>query len=516
MAWQTITVSSKVVGHISAGVYRSPAGAIKELVSNAFDADAMSVVITTNWPSFDTISCRDNGTGITPEKFAIMMSGGIGDSSKRVGDTELTPRFRRPIIGRLGIGMLGIAQLCHEFKVISHHEATMTAFEAVVRLADHLREKVEDADSGGREPIDVGQFDVVTIDYDPKRVGTTVIASDVRKAFVRKFRESITQPLPSKMSAFLHTVHHHRSTAELGDYWKMVWELAIACPLRYVDSGLFDWNNANASDETRQEIIERSETLRAYEFEVRIDGLTLRKPNIYPCPSVRRDGARMSGEVYPVTKNTTVYNRKLSLSGYVYLQNGQAIEPMELRGILIRIRNVAIGGYDAGFLAYPKIEGPRFNWLSGEIFIDEGLEQALNIDRDSFNQMHSHYVSLQRTIHELLPTIFSEASQQVRSRSYAKSASETERFDAQLREFVRSQVESHEDHSKDSDVELPLSLDVTGTRFILNERSPLWPRTKQNRRLVQLIGVAYELSMLAPDEEQRVTFYSVLREILGL
>ena len=30
--WQEIKVSSKILGHISAGIYRSPAGAIKELV----------------------------------------------------------------------------------------------------------------------------------------------------------------------------------------------------------------------------------------------------------------------------------------------------------------------------------------------------------------------------------------------------------------------------------------------------------------------------------------------------
>lgn len=67
MDWQNIIVSSKILGHISAGVYRSPAGAIKELVSNAFDANATRVAITTNWLSFDIITCRDNGSGMTLE-----------------------------------------------------------------------------------------------------------------------------------------------------------------------------------------------------------------------------------------------------------------------------------------------------------------------------------------------------------------------------------------------------------------------------------------------------------------
>ena len=67
--WQEIQVNSKILGHISAGIYRSPASAIKELVSNAFDADATRVAITTNWPNFDVITCYDNGSGMTQEKF---------------------------------------------------------------------------------------------------------------------------------------------------------------------------------------------------------------------------------------------------------------------------------------------------------------------------------------------------------------------------------------------------------------------------------------------------------------
>ena len=121
---ENIRVSSKILGHISAGIYRSPGGALKELISNAFDADATRVVITTNWPSFDVITCRDNGDGMTKEKFKRIMTKEIGDSNKRItndGNNKDLTNQGRPIIGWLGIGMLGIAQICHEFQIISHH-----------------------------------------------------------------------------------------------------------------------------------------------------------------------------------------------------------------------------------------------------------------------------------------------------------------------------------------------------------------------------------------------------------
>ena len=113
--------------------------------------------------------------------------------------------------------------------------------------------------------------------------------------------------------------------------------------------------------------------LQQYDFEVVVDGLSIRKPNRYPYPSQRRDESAMTGRVFEIDQDMEVYGQPLSLFGYLYMQDGQAIEPFELRGVLLRIRNVAIGSYDPTFLKSPKIEGPRFNWLSGEIFVRKAL-----------------------------------------------------------------------------------------------------------------------------------------------
>ena len=62
-----------------------------------------------------------------------------GDSSKRTeGNQDKSVEFNRPIIGWLGIGMLGIAQICHEFKITSHHSETKTAFRATAVSYTHL------------------------------------------------------------------------------------------------------------------------------------------------------------------------------------------------------------------------------------------------------------------------------------------------------------------------------------------------------------------------------------------
>src|SRR5712692_9783709 len=98
-----INVHEKALGHLSRGLYRSPASTLRELVSNAWDANATVVRIDTNYPNFFQVAVEDNGDGFTIEEFERVMKGGIGNSEKRPDGAPL--RFGRPMIGRLGIGM---------------------------------------------------------------------------------------------------------------------------------------------------------------------------------------------------------------------------------------------------------------------------------------------------------------------------------------------------------------------------------------------------------------------------
>ena len=56
-----LKVTTGILLHIGAGIYHSAAGALKELASNSYDADATEVVITTDFPRFEQIKVVDNG-----------------------------------------------------------------------------------------------------------------------------------------------------------------------------------------------------------------------------------------------------------------------------------------------------------------------------------------------------------------------------------------------------------------------------------------------------------------------
>ncbi len=421
-----IKVSDKALAHLSRGLYRSPASALKELVSNAWDANAKRVRISTNYPNFLQLACLDDGDGFSKDEFAALMEGGIGNSLKRVKSLNLINN--RPVIGRLGIGMLSIAQMCGAFTITSRPKRGKP-FRARVTLYDLLRERLDKpgggvvrtapetvATDGGQETVemvhevDIGEYAFKKLEDENVAVGTTIIADDLHPSFVKAFQDSLIAPHfkePNlEWSKSIARFYKVASLRELGDYWRLLWELSVAAPIPYL------------SPTALPEGVIRSEheRLLSYEFNVIVDGITLRKP-----VRLRGNPDGYTVVTFPVQEQS-VYGRPLKFDGYLVVQEGREIKPAELRGILIRIKNIAIGYYDSTLLDYRINEGPRSRWVTGEVFVREGLENALNIDRDSFNQFHPEFRILQEFVHAQAQTrLFSEVYKNIAKRSERRS-----------------------------------------------------------------------------------------------
>lgn len=85
------------------GVYKPFVKAFKELVSNAFDADAHSVTVTFA-PDFSSVVVADDGSGMTPFEFRNDFTRIGGGSRRLTGDRT---RSGRPRIGSKGRAILG-------------------------------------------------------------------------------------------------------------------------------------------------------------------------------------------------------------------------------------------------------------------------------------------------------------------------------------------------------------------------------------------------------------------------
>jgi hypothetical protein len=95
------------------------------------------------FPTFASFSCEDDGSGISKPKFVELMEGGIGDSDKQSSGEAQKGRNGRPIIGRLGVGLISLAQICSRFKIRSFHKLTKTAFEAEIKFPAYSRQEID-------------------------------------------------------------------------------------------------------------------------------------------------------------------------------------------------------------------------------------------------------------------------------------------------------------------------------------------------------------------------------------
>jgi hypothetical protein len=108
------------------GVYKPFVKALKELASNAFDADADHVHITIA-DDFSSVTVIDDGDGMTPFEFRNDFTRIGGGSRRWLGERTRKGRLR---IGSKGIGFLALARYCSRLEVESTGSRTFQyAFE---------------------------------------------------------------------------------------------------------------------------------------------------------------------------------------------------------------------------------------------------------------------------------------------------------------------------------------------------------------------------------------------------
>lgn len=407
-----IVAAQKIIADISSGVYRSPAAALKELVSNAYDADAEKVTITTDAPHFRTLVIEDNGTGMTIEKFLEVVTH-IGGSRKRM-DGETSDVFKRKLIGRIGIGMLAVAQLGNRFYVSSTVKGSKTRFTAEVNLEPFHREDAALKNMAKIDPegkVQIGavryvddlpeaadlQYTVITVP-DAKKGLISEMTSAVRKAVGAEEILSVEKPKVKDFAELVGIVRSaQRADLVLDGYYYMLWELAVLSPLNYLPNGPFE--------ESQRKIEGASEFSppKVKSFQLFVDGMELFRPQLFPNTKAFNYSSP-DPKVYLLDYDKVVAGRRLRFSGYIYSQQPR-IHPEEFKGVHIRIRNVGIGRYDKSWLGYPFDEGIKFGQVTGEIYVEDGLEPALNIDRDSFRETDVHFQAMRAHVWELLRTI---------------------------------------------------------------------------------------------------------------
>jgi hypothetical protein len=382
----------QLISHLSEGAYTSFPKTIKELVNNSFDARATKVDLTFTG-DFSTLTVSDNGIGISSDEFKSQFLRISGSQRRLHGGTDHTTG--RPIIGRLGIGVLAIAPICEYAEIKSKRKGDSFGILRRIPLK-HLF----DVNNKLKNLEELYYFECLPDFRDEKeKQYTNITLFNLRHDIREEFQRGPTNGTKG-----------WKSVSQLDGLTSFSWHLGLLIPIKYADYfPIYKINNDRFKNLHKE--------LSSFDFKVFINGQELRKPICLGGLYFKEcfwnyEKKKVPREEFDVKIIESREVSKVKYWGYVYDQTKQ-IFPVDLRGILIRIRHVGIKGYSKSFFEYPTNIGPTMFSVSGEIYVESGLEEALTMDKDDFKEEHPDFREIVKDIHEAIK----EVRQNARSRS---------------------------------------------------------------------------------------------------
>jgi Histidine kinase-, DNA gyrase B-, and HSP90-like ATPase len=499
--------SDRVIARVTDGIYRQPASALREVISNAWDADANEVTIVTDAPRFSRIIIRDDGIGMSHQTLSRLLHS-IGGSAKRTaegsklgvtadGDLDRSPSGRL-LIGKIGIGLFSVSQLSRRFRIITKVSGEPYRLIAEVRLRTYSEDPDDDLNRDSEDDFVSGE---VRLTREPaedlEAHGTDIVLDEIKPGARDQLRSAdrwraleekrlavdsgdndealsirairpkyhagwiprlnagdepeiveIPSELPwdsdtpsqDRMDSLVSAVESEFSrqnrpelSSTLDAYLETLWNLALSSPVEYVDSHPFDLTSKSKvrlfwlSNQLRGQAIELKlegdQTVRnavkaqapgAPElldglkttvggFKVVVDGVELRRPvrfNFRPADARGLQSPLLFvGKYEPSLDRVSQENRGGSLALEAYLFWNGRVVPKENIGVLVRIRGSSGAAFDDSFFKYQVNEQTRLRQITAEIYVQRGLDAALNIDRESFNYAHPHFQLVSLWLH---------------------------------------------------------------------------------------------------------------------
>ena len=193
----TMSVELAVVESLGINLYSNAAAVLSELVANAYDADATKVRI--NWKKDDdqqTVTVIDNGSGMNLDDInkKFLVTG----YNKRQEEGELSSRWKRPFMGRKGIGKLSVFSIANEVFVYSTKGDSSFGLQIEVKKLRKAIQKTGAYHPVSRDvPEEFQQLGTTLVLKNLKKKRTTLTVNALRKRLARRFDVTSGTP-PSK------------------------------------------------------------------------------------------------------------------------------------------------------------------------------------------------------------------------------------------------------------------------------------------------------------------------------
>lgn len=387
-----IKVASRIVDYLSSGLYHSPAACLKELINNAYDADAKVVRVFVK-PDADRIVIQDDGHGMTRQEFETHFQR-ISESHKRDSSSN-TQLLRRPKIGKIGIGFIAANEICEVMEIFSTKAGSSELLHVTIDFSE-MRQPIEKRRRDGSD-FTKADYEGEILEAGTDEHYTHIFLEQVRGE-AKEILASARSQLKDAQTRSLYGKSEKSVVNDLKDadlnswkdfdfYSKTMLEVALNVPVEYADGWM--------PQEHKHCVEEFESNVKKLNFKVFYDGAPLRKPVIYA-----------PGDRKCLVVPFEFKGRHVSAKGYFYAQHG-SVKPLELHGLLLRIRNAAVAEFDSGFWGFSPTLSPLIQrWVSAEIWADDRLEDAMNIDRRTLREAHPAYVELRDALHVKLKSVF--------------------------------------------------------------------------------------------------------------
>jgi len=183
-----MTISLNVLNHLGINLYSNIPAVLSEVVANAWDADAEVVDIVIG---SDEIAITDDGCGMSyddlNDKYLL-----VGYIRREQPSEAITPKYKRLVMGRKGIGKLSLFSIADTIEIQSMKNGDKNGF---VMSAKKIQEQLKDKEnySGEYHPDPLPE-DKIVINKQGTRMnvcnlkrGTSTTASALRKRLARRF-----------------------------------------------------------------------------------------------------------------------------------------------------------------------------------------------------------------------------------------------------------------------------------------------------------------------------------------
>lgn len=190
-----VTIEKSHLVTIGEKLYGEKASFIRELVNNAYDADATEVHVEMNSVR---IAIRDNGSGMDEQGLRQYFT--IGSDFKK--NESVSPRFQRRRIGEFGIGKFAALAVCRQFVI----ETQKGAFHARLVFDKQAWSQKEDWHL---------DFEILPIDL-ARGNGTTITLLNLSTEFFSgKIRRYLAERTPIHVNNFAVFINGDRITDDL-------------------------------------------------------------------------------------------------------------------------------------------------------------------------------------------------------------------------------------------------------------------------------------------------------------